>query len=96
MRTSNYASFVPSPASATPTGFSLWHLASRPSGGQRYPPRDSVPYVHPKGAFVTRETESDLAFLCLACQDPIRLCTPFHLLERPLGGADVEDSRRDG
>ena len=59
---------VPGPTGVTPTGSLLWPLASRPSDGQRYPPADSVPYLHPKGASVTRETASNLACLRLTCQ----------------------------
>ena len=58
--TSNHASSVPGPASATPARSSLWPLASRPSDGQRYPSEDSVPYVHPERASVTRETAATL------------------------------------
>lgn len=42
---------LPGPTGATPPGSLLWPLDSRPSDGQRYPPVDSVPYLHPEKGF---------------------------------------------
>ena len=76
---------VPGSTGATPTGSLFWPLASRPSDGQRYPPVDSVPYLDPEGASVTRETASNLAFQRLACQSPIHHHITTTLAQRSAG-----------